>query len=433
MKKNSPIVKLLKTVNKKYLAPNPSAMTRNTGLLLFITFFICTHKARSQEAVKLDSTITDTLRFENRSITQVLRKVHTEPTYFVFVEVKQPASFRSSTFQQMVYLDSVQFDKVASFSSANFNEGTELIGATFKDYCDFTSATFTKGVDFTGVKFRHQTDFSGSNFLGSVDFSEAEFNGKTSFNNLQFSPATELIFAGSYLPDTIDFSYNTQKIPSGIDLTVAKFRDSGLVIEKPHFVILYKTDISQFHLDYIHFRLLVPDSIRSPDDMIKRKVSDDEKESMYEGLLNNFNLHGQKESYRKLDIEYRRFKFYKKWWTKPFYWIDLLWWNFGYNKELVFLWTIFFIILYSAINFPRLEYLNNNVYTVDRIPEDYSHITGTRRFWYSFVYTAVLFFKFTLNTEKLKFNHIGATVYILAIYTSGLVCLAYMANFIIQK
>lgn len=408
-------------------------MIKKRIFLLLSPLFFYFQKTVAQDSVRMDSTVTDTLHFENRSIKLVLRKVHTEPTYFVAIEVKQPASFRSSTFQQMVYLDSVQFDKMASFSSANFIEGTEVIGATFNDYCDFTSTVFSKGVDFTGVKFRQQTDFSGSNFLSTVDFSEAAFYGKTSFNNLQFSPATELIFAGCFLPDTIDFSYNTQKLNSEIDLTVAKFRDSGLITEKPHFIVLYKSDISQFHLDYIHFRLLVPDSVKSPDDAIKRRVSDDEKESMYEGLLNNFNLHGQKESYRKLDIEYRHFKFYKKWWTIPFYWIDLVWWNFGYTKELVFLWTIFLILLYSTINYPRLEYLNNNVYTVDKIPEDYSNISGPRRFWYSFVYTAVLFFKFTLNTEKLKFNHIGATIYILAIYTSGLVCLAYMANFIIQK
>ena len=408
-------------------------MIKKKILLFITTAFFWFHSGVAQDSVRMDSTITDTLRFENRTITQVLRKVNKDPLYFIAVEVKQPASFKSSTFRQMVYLDSVQFDKMTSFSSANFNEGTEVIGANFKDYCDFTSTIFTKGVDFTGTKFTQQTDFSGSNFLSTVDFSEVEFNKKISFNNLQFSPGSEIIFTGTFLPDTIDFSFNTQKINGGIDLTVAKFRDSGQVTEKPRYIVLYKTDISQFHLDYIHFRLLVPDSVKSPDDTVKRKVSDDEKESMYEGLLNNFNLHGQKESYRKLDIEYRRFKFYKKWWTIPFYWIDLVWWNFGYNKELVFLWTMFLILLYSTINYPRLEYLNNNVYTVDKIPEDYSSISSPRRYWYSFVYTAVLFFKFTLNTEKLKFNHIGATIYILMIYTSGLVCLAYMANFIIQK
>jgi uncharacterized protein YjbI with pentapeptide repeats len=297
----------LKTGNKKYLAGHRATMINKRILQLFILLFFCLQKSFAQESVKMDSTITDTLNFENRLINQVVRRVHSEPVYFIAVEVKQPASFRSSVFKEMVYLDSVQFDKMASFSSANFNEGMEVIGATFNDYCDFTSTIFSKGVDFTGVKFKNQTDFSGSNFLSTVDFSEAEFSGKTSFNNLQFSPATELIFAGSFLPDTIDFSYNTQKLNSGIDLTVAKFRDSGFSTEKPHYVILYKTDISQFHLDYIHFRLFVPDSVKSPDDAIKRKVSDDEKESMYEGLLNNFNLHGQKESYRKLDIEYRRF------------------------------------------------------------------------------------------------------------------------------
>jgi len=409
-------------------------ITKWVFLLVTLPYF-CILKTEGQDFVKMDSTIIDTLNYEGRIIKQVLRKVHQqpEPKYFISIEVKQPASFKSATFQQMVFFDSVQFDKMTSFSSANFNEGAEAINSIFNDYNDFTSATFSKGVDFTGSKFKHQTDFSGSNFLSTVDFSDVEFDRKISFTNLQFYPGTQLIFEGTSLPDTIDFSFNTQKINNEIDLTVAKFTDGGQFPEKPHFIIFYKTDISRFHLDYIHFRLLVPDSIRSPEDKTLIRVSDDEKESMYESLLNNFNLHGQKESYRKLDIEYRRFKFYKKWWSVPFYWIDLIWWNFGYNKELVFLWTLFLALLFTTINYPRLKHLNENVYTVDKIPEDFSQIGGSRKYWYSFVYTSVIFFKVTMNTEKLKFNHIGGTIYILLIYTSGLLCLAYMANFIIQK
>ncbi len=408
----------------------------NKFILLLTSFlYFCIQNAKAQENVKMDSTVTDTLNYDGRIINHVLRKVHQkpEPKYFISLEVKQPASFKSSTFQQMVFLDSVQFDKVASFSSAVFNEGTEAINSVFNDYSDFTSATFNKSVDFTGSKFKHQTDFSGSSFLNTIDFSDVEFGRKMSFTNLQFFPETQLIFEGSFLPDTIDFSFNTQKINYEIDLTVAKFADSGQIPEKPHYIILYKTDISRFRLDYIHFRLLVPDSIRSPEGNAPIRLTVDEKEAMYEGLLNNFNLHGQKESYRKLDIEYRRFKFYKKWWSVPFYWIDLVWWNFGYNKELVFLWTIFFAALFTSINYPRLKHLNDNVYTVDKIPEDFTQISRPRKYWYSFVYTAVIFFKVTMNTEKLKFNHIGGTIYILLIYTTGLLCLAYMANFIIQK
>jgi Pentapeptide repeats (9 copies) len=395
----------------------------------------CIKMTEAQDSVKMDANITDTLNYEGRVIQQVLRKVHQEPEpkYFISVKVQQPASFKSASFQQMVFLDSVEFDKVTSFSNATFNDGAEAVNATFNDYSDFTLTTFMKDVDFTGARFKQQSDFSGSNFLSSGDFSNVIFSRKTNFNNLQLSPNTQLIFAGTSLPDTIDFSFNTLKLKNEIDLTVANFTDSSKGMAKTHFILFYKTDISQFHLDYMHFRLLVPDSVKSPEDTSHIRVSDDDKEAMFEGLLNNFNMHGQKESYRKLDIEYHRFKFYRKWWTIPFYWVDLVWWNFGYNKELVFLWTIFFGFLFTTINYSRLGHLNTNVYSVDKIPDDYSQISGPRRYWYSFVYTAVIFFKVTMNTDKLKFNHIGGTIYILLIYTSGLLCLAYMANFIIQK
>ncbi len=399
--------------------------------LLFLGF----ENTRAQDSLMLDKDRHDTINYDERSVSTVFRSVHLtpEPKYFIPVKIFQPASFNSTSFLQMVFLDSIEFNKMTSFSGATFTDGTEALDVTFNDYCDFTSAIFTKGVDFTRTKFKYYTDFSGCTFLSTVDFSQAEFSKPINFTSLQVSPATQIIFSGTILPDTLNFSFNTQKLISAIDLTAARFVDSGELQEKPHYVILFKTDISQLHLDYIHFRLLIPDSIQVPDEIHQHRISDDEKESMYEGLLNNFSLHGQKESYRRLDIEYQRFKYHRNWWTVPVAWAQRFWWNFGYDKELVFLWTIIFFLVFTTINYFFLFKLNEYVYTVDRIPATSEGISKRRRYWYSFVYTALIFFKVTLNTDKLKFNHIWGTIYVMVMYASGLVCLAYIANFIIQK
>ncbi len=401
--------------------------------VLIVLSLLCLLTTRAQDSLLLDKDRNDTLNYDNRSISIVLRKVHPDPKYFMPVKVIQPAHFNSATFTQMVFLDSVEFEKMTSFSSAVFNEGTEALNASFKDYCDFTSTTFSKGADFTGSKFKELTDFSGSIFNNTIDFSQVQFPKKSSFTSLQLTPTTQIIFSGASLPDTMDFSFNTQKLISQIDLTAAIFPDTGDQRDKLHYLILYKTDISQFHLDYFHFRLLIPETIKVPDDSVKHRISDDEKESMYEGLLNNFNLHGQKESYRRLDIEYQYFKYYRKWWTVPVYWAYRAWWNFGYDKEWVFLWTFFFALLFTTINYFFLEKLNEYVFSMDKMPAEYDSLSKHRKYWYSFVYTSIIFFKVTLNTDKLKFDHIWGTLYVMLIYASGLVCLAYIANFIIQK
>ena len=403
-------------------------------LAVFIIIqFLCVKNTTAQDSLMLKNDRQDTLNYDDRSISTVLRNVHLlpEPKYFLPVRISQPASFKATSFLQMVYLDSVEFDKMASFSGALFTDGTEALQMTFNDYCDFSSTNFSKGADFTGTKFKEHTDFSGSIFSNTVDFSQVEFSKPINFTSLQVSPTTQIVFSGAFLPDTLDFSFNSQKLNSAIDLTAAKFTDSGR--EKLHYIILYKTDISQFHLDYIHFRLLIPDSIQVPDDSVKHKISDDEKESMFEGLLNNFNIHGQKESYRRLDLEYQHFKYYRNWWTIPVYWAYKAWWNFGYDKELVFLWTFIFAFLFTTVNYFFLKQLNDYVFKVDKIPTSFNEISKARKYWYSFVYTSVIFFKVTLHTDKLKFNHIAGTIYVMIIYASGLVCLAYIANFIIQK
>ena len=55
------------------------------------------------------------------------------------------------------------------------------------------------------------------------------------------------------------------------------------------------------------------------------------------------------------------------------------------------------------------------------------------RLWYSFVYTAVIFFSLSLKISNVNFRNKGGTMYIMFVYTLGLICLAYMANFVLQK
>jgi hypothetical protein len=207
---------------------------------------------------------------------------------------------------------------------------------------------------------------------------------------------------------------------------------------KVHLIYLNKTDLSKLHLDYIHFKLLFFD----PKDRTHQDSSSDEdKEIVYEGLLHNFQAAGQSDSYEILDVEYRTWLWGKKmgqlkWLPDPRRW----WWYYGFRKEWVFFWALFFVGFFSVINYYRLNDLNQNVYQLADIPvlpklgsEPFSWKRAKTRFWYSIVYTSSIFFRLTINVDKIRFNRAAAAFYILVIYVLGVVCLAYMANFVIQK
>lgn len=285
----------------------------------------------------------------------------------------------------------------------------------FKDGVSFQAMTIKHLINFQHVQFRHYLDLS---FLFVNDSSRFDFN--------------ECVF-----PDLINFSHVSGE-KEEIDLTKANFSDpafydsTGKRYFKKHQLFLFKSDVSKLRLDYLHFQLTFIDPATH------KELQEDEEEAIYESLLNNFKQHGQMESCRLLDIEYQTFKWDHSWaWWLT--WLPRAWWCFGYEKELIFLWVAFFVLVFTSINFFFVRYLQHQVYAVEGMPTLPSlhsmPMTGTfffRRLWYSSVYTSNIFFRLSLKVEKLNYRNVGGTVYLLLMYVLGLVCLAYMANFVIQ-
>lgn len=186
-------------------------------------------------------------------------------------------------------------------------------------------------------------------------------------------------------------------------------------------------------------------------------LPEDEIISLYEKALNNFNASGQKLSYKKLDIEYHDF-------LNGSFILPHIWNCYGYHKEWVFYWAfLIFLPLFTLFTFFFLPFLQNNVYNLtfftanevrlrsSKIEKKYyydeSGITEQKnptfvkryfsRLWYSFVYTGVIFFLFSLKIENFKFDkrfkNIMGSFYVIVVYTIGIICIAYMANFALQK
>jgi hypothetical protein len=268
--------------------------------------------------------------------------------------------------------------------------------------------------------FIHDTlsyvDFYENTFKDDLIFYKCKFTKHLKFDQDDFTAGKGINLALSVLPDTIVFS--SVKLGPTVDFSVADLSERTSNPIKIEFI---DCDLTKFKFDYQHFRLLFD------------SVSDDDREGVYEGILNNFKTRGQFESYKSLDIEYREFKFRQNWYTYPLSWINRAWWNYGYTKSLVFLWTFIFLLLFTPITYRKLDLLNQSVYEMQRIPGKVDMKRKIDKWWYSFIYTASIFFRLTLNLENLKYSDKRWTAYVILVYTLGIVCLAYMANFVLQK
>jgi hypothetical protein len=358
-------------------------------------------------------------------------------------------------FHNAVSFDNDTLLKEADFSSSTFLKDADWSFVKFADFVNFSDVMFSKNttiwysifsqnVTFKGAAFSN-VRFNGTTFSKSADFTQAHFkhNAVLSLSNLNLQDNnSNLTFVDTILPDTILFSENNN-IKQDIYFTAANFTDScryNYAKKKPNpiLIFLYNSNISRLHLDYVHFKLLLPDFAIKFGGMEKTIISYDEKAAIYEALLNNFKTNGQIESYKLLDVEYQQFKWNNSWASRIFC-LPKYWSNFGYDKEYIFIWTFGSLILFTVITYFFIHNLNTKVYPIRKIPvyeswrKKWSLKDFGNRSWYSFMYTSAVFFTISLEIKNLEFKEKTGTVYLIVIYTIGLVCIAYMANFVLQK
>lgn len=376
------------------------------------------------------------------------KKVNFEDTIFktdincINYNFEVARSFLNTHFYHPALFEFCVFPKIVSFVQDTFLSTSEFSFNKFNDVVSFRLASFSCNANFESCHFGNSICFYNSTISKDLEFSTSRFDYLLCLRGAHFSDASHIYFDKASLPDMIDCSYTTG-LKNDVDLTGANF-ENPLRYNKekdkytaPHYISLYKSDISKFHLDYIHFRLITDSTLAHYPDF-PRKIPKDEAEAMYEALLSNFKTRGQMESYQLLDIEYQQYKWKNS--TLPFFVIfPACWWNFGYQKGRVFLWVLGFLLVFTAITYRYIGYLNN-VYKLEKIGNmDAILRLGKRRkmvplrLWYSFVYTAAIFFRLTLKIEAIDYKKTKGTLYIILVYTVGLVCLAYMANYIVQK
>ena len=334
-----------------------------------------------------------------------------------------------------------EFDFPASFSYLKFNSLA---------YADFSYSTFRSNADFSHSIFDAKANFLSVHFNSTVDFSKTKFSSEADFSAATFS--TNANFQYAQLPDILWFE-NVKEIQNEIDLTYARL-DTIKKIKDNNYkckIDLFNSDISKIRINYVLFQLWFP-----ADKTFEQRMS------TYEKLLKKFKDEGFLESYKLLDIEYQDF-INKQNKNITLNWFLKHWWNYGYNKEYVLIWSFCIFILFYLLNIFLFNHLQKNVFEVDfafyprTVSGEIERKTDSRDFskpkqvflavnfrvlkaFNAFtvslinplIYTGVIFFGVTISLEKFK-KFSGWAIYIWLIYLVGLFCLAYIFNIIIVK
>ena len=342
---------------------------------------------------------------------------------FQSVKFQDKTRFFMAEFDSTSDLSLVEFNAYIDLSYSKFNGETKFMQSKFNAPVKLSNATFNDKVDFTGVEFNSDTDFTFTSFDSIASFSKVEFNGDVDFTSV-------------VLPNRLDFSYTT-KIADEIDLTRALFHKNDTC-----YINLVGAAIDKFSFRYTRFKLWFPANDST--------IDYDLRSNVYEVLLEKQKDEGFTQSYEKLDREYREFmytqqegSFVAKAWGQLQNWVDKNWWGYGYSKGLIVLNTFILYMFFAFINVFFLKHLTLRVYEAEKINEYWNESNGSsvkmffRTIPFSLFYTAQIFFSFKFDMDKLKYKEnlqgwkIFNLVYFIIMYLAGLVCFAYLANYVV--
>ncbi len=360
-------------------------------------------------------------------------------TWFTDAVFKGQTSFYSSAFGSSVSFRGTKFFEDVIFGGTiGDNSISRTSGSQFAIYSSFDNAHFHKKAIFRNTKFKDNTFFENAIFESVALFDNSIFYKNADFTGVTFKK--EANFNWVIMPDTLVLDYIKLSHPLDLTNTINK-------AEVNCKISLVGVDLSLVKIDYSKFDLIFyKNSERRLSPMLRDTISELNKTNIYEKLLRAQTPYPA--GYKKLDIEYSEFRYSKRGAYGFFLnYLDKYWWNYGYNKEYIFTWTLYLLILFTLINSLFFGFLNKGVYKIDNVWNAsplFNHESKQlkmkkkaqgfiRNLPHAFFYTCLIFFGLKMKIEELQFKHKIAVTYILFVFVSGLICTVFMANFVFSN
>jgi hypothetical protein len=230
----------------------------------------------------------------------------------------------------------------------------------------------------------------------------------------------------NYLADTLELINFRSNPPLNFKGAVRSSTRNRII----HLRILSK-DVDKIDFEYHNFKLY-----------FRGDETYDDKIGVYTSLLESFKRKGYSSSYEKLDKEFKEFQ-HKESGRLGYLanWVVKNWWDYGYNKSLVFRNAIILNLLFFIINIFFFDKLINHGYKIRKfvlvnssLEKKYASSQVRLALFkapYVFLYTCYIFWGLRLDINNLGIHRIWLFGYILTQYVTGVICLAYLANLII--
>lgn len=270
-----------------------------------------------------------------------------------------------------------------------------------------------KGTDPLQHYFR--LTFSNCYINADLRFADNADTATVIFKNCHFGPNASL----DIRVDTVSF-IDCQQLPATLNLQLKANNDKC-------WIGLNNTSISDVNFVYASHHRLLFDSTADIDTYA----------STYENLLAKFRSENKKESYRRLDIEYKNYKASRgDVWNRLFNWLDREWWNYGYSKGRVIGWTLallgFFFVLNTCLWKPmqKVYPILQDQDFIDRQQKPLLyHIQQHIRI---LLYTVYIFFSIKIDLQRLKITTVPILLYFFLQFLVGLWCLFFIVNALLK-
>ncbi len=237
------------------------------------------------------------------------------------------------------------------------------------------------------------------------------------------------------LPDYIEIK-NITNNTSGDILDLSQFNSYQ---NKTCKLNIGKDDVAKVNLNYKYFTLDI--------DNLGPKYL---KEWIYSELLRKQKENYFQDGYEKLDKEYKEFHYLSDNNTLSYFknWVDKHWWDYGYDKFKIITNSFTIFIAFLLINFFLYHKLKTvyypekfkqfderlNAHNMDTpikvTTEIFNYI---KRIPIIILYTAFIFWGLKLDLKELELRKPLFLGIVIVEYVIGIICLAYIANYIITK
>ncbi|WP_162915772.1 hypothetical protein [Paraflavitalea soli] len=257
--------------------------------------------------------------------------------------------------------------------------------------------------------------FSNCYINADVRFTDNADTATVIFKNCHFGPNASLDIRA----DTVSF-IDCQQLPATLNMQLK-------ANNKKCWIGLNNTNIIDVNFVYASHHRLLFDSTADIDIYA----------STYENLLAKFRSENKKESYRRLDIEYKNYKASRgDVWNRISNWLNREWWNYGYSKGRVIGWTFALLGIFFVLNI-RLWQPMQNMYPIS---QDHSFIDRKEKpFLYHIqqyirilLYTVYIFFSIKIDLQKLKITTLPILLYFFLQFLVGLWCLFFIVNALLK-